>query len=243
MSKIVLTKTDTPTPAATGKVGFFISLSGQAKLVDESGAVVPVAGEDGANGSDGADGTPIEIQNDGTNIQWRYVGDPTWTNIVLLSTLKGDQGDPGATGDTGAAGEDGTEIELQVSSEMLQWRYVGAPSWTDLFDFSSLVSPNDFTPKTGTTLSFDGPNKYGFDGTATTGNLTFSITDAKETVMIKCLHNDTTEPTLTPPGGVSLIKEGASYQADVDNILYAVCHKNNAGTVTKISYSWTQNQV
>lgn len=101
---------------------------------------------------------------------------------------------------------------------------------------------NDYKPKTGTALAFDGPNKYGFNGTPLTGNITFSITDAKETVMIKARHNAGTEPTVTPPVGVTLIKEGGSYTVSVDNILYAICHKDDAGVVTGISYSWTQDQ-
>lgn len=105
-----------------------------------------------------------------------------------------------------------------------------------------VVSPDDFTPQAGTALAFNGPNKYGFNGTALTGNLTFSISGAKETVMIKARHNAGTEPTVTPPGGVTAIFEGGEYVVSVDNILYAICHKNDAGTVTHISYNWTQNQ-
>lgn len=41
-------------------------------------------------------------------------------------------------GSSGLDGDNGTEIELQVSGTMLQWRYVGAGSWTDLFDLSTL---------------------------------------------------------------------------------------------------------
>lgn len=105
-----------------------------------------------------------------------------------------------------------------------------------------VVSPDDFTPQAGTVLAFNGPNKYGFNGTPLTGNLTFSITDAKETVMIKARHNASTEPSVTPPGGVTAIFEGGEYVVSVDNILYAICHKNDAGTVTHISYNWTQDQ-
>jgi hypothetical protein len=109
-------------------------------------------------------------------------------------------------------------------------------------EIGASIGKSDYTPQTGTTLAFDGPNKYGFNGTPLTANLTFSITGAIETVMIKARHNSGTAPTLTPPGGVVLIKEGADYTVNVDNILYAVCHKNDAGTVTHISYSWTKNQ-
>jgi len=55
------------------------------------------AGTNGTNGIDGDDGREIEIQNSGTQIQWRYVGDVSWTNIVALSAIKGDTGAQGAT--------------------------------------------------------------------------------------------------------------------------------------------------
>lgn len=53
-----------------------------------------VVGDDGAPGAPGDDGREIELQKSATHIQWRYVGDPTWTNLVALSDLKGDPGDP-----------------------------------------------------------------------------------------------------------------------------------------------------
>lgn len=37
----------------------------------------------------------IELQSNGTYIQWRYVGDTDWTNLVLLTELKGGKGDTG----------------------------------------------------------------------------------------------------------------------------------------------------
>lgn len=48
-----------------------------------------------AKGLAGDDGREIEIQNNGTHIQWRYAGDVSWTNLVALSTITG------ATGATG----------------------------------------------------------------------------------------------------------------------------------------------
>jgi hypothetical protein len=43
----------------------------------------------------GEPGKEIELQSTETYIQWRYVGDETWNNLVELSILKGDKGDPG----------------------------------------------------------------------------------------------------------------------------------------------------
>lgn len=42
-------------------------------------------------------GREVELQNSGTAIQWRYVGDNAWTDLVQLSELKGDPGNDGIT--------------------------------------------------------------------------------------------------------------------------------------------------
>lgn len=41
-------------------------------------------------GASGKDGREVELQNNGTAIQWRYVGDESWTDLVQLSDLKGE---------------------------------------------------------------------------------------------------------------------------------------------------------
>jgi len=56
------------------------------------------------SGSGGADGREVELQTSATHIQWRYVGDQAWQDLVALSTLEGPQGPAGPTGATGAAG-------------------------------------------------------------------------------------------------------------------------------------------
>ena len=61
----------------------------------------------GGGGTPGKDGREIEIQNNGTAIQWRYVGDESWTDLVQLSDLKGQKGDPGENGTTPTIGENG----------------------------------------------------------------------------------------------------------------------------------------
>ena len=45
----------------------------------------------GGNGT-GTDGREIELQNNGIYIQWRYVGDEEWINLVALLDLKGTDG-------------------------------------------------------------------------------------------------------------------------------------------------------
>jgi hypothetical protein len=49
-------------------------------------------------GEDGTDGREVEIRLDADFIQWRYVGDTEWTNIVSKADITGPQGVPGENG-------------------------------------------------------------------------------------------------------------------------------------------------
>lgn len=58
-------------------------------------------GKDGINGSNGSDGIDgdngreIELRNNSTYIQWHYVGDENWYNLIEVSSLKGSNGENG----------------------------------------------------------------------------------------------------------------------------------------------------
>lgn len=60
-------------------------------------------------GASGKDGREVELQNNGTAIQWRYVGDSSWTDLVQLSEITGPQGPAGGTGPQGPAGQNGAD--------------------------------------------------------------------------------------------------------------------------------------
>src|SRR5690606_3233669 len=77
----------------------------------------------------GKDGREIELRVTETHIQWRYVGDSTWTNLIALSELEGPTGAPGKDGKDG---RDGREIELDKTTDYVRWRYVGDTSWQNL---------------------------------------------------------------------------------------------------------------
>lgn len=64
-------------------------LAGQTEL-----ARVTISG----GGGGGADAREIELRNNGEYIQWRYVGDSSWINLVALEDLKGEQGKQGSNG-------------------------------------------------------------------------------------------------------------------------------------------------
>jgi len=61
-------------------------------------------GSDGAaglNGADGSDGREVELQTSATHVQWRYVGGPSWVDLVPLATITGPAGTNGADGASG----------------------------------------------------------------------------------------------------------------------------------------------
>ena len=95
-------------------------------------------GTNGTNGTNGIDGKNIEIQNNGTFLQWRFVGDATWINLVSVSELKGSKGDIGEKGKDGVDGTNGKNIEIQTTSTHIQWRVVGDGTWIDLIEISTL---------------------------------------------------------------------------------------------------------
>jgi hypothetical protein len=82
----------------------------------------------GPPGQSGQDGKSVELQKTSTNIQWRRVGDSTWTDLVALSELKGAGGDPGA---------DGREVEIQTTATHIQWRLTGG-MWANLVALADL---------------------------------------------------------------------------------------------------------
>jgi hypothetical protein len=104
-------------------------------------------GGGGVPGVNGKDGREIEIRNDGTAIQIRYVGDTDWNDLVLLEDLRGADGADGKDGKDGEAdanganGKDGREIEIQNDGTAIQIRYVGDTDWNDLVLLEALRGP------------------------------------------------------------------------------------------------------
>lgn len=90
-------------------------------------------GTNGSNGLNGTDGKEVEIRNNGTDIEWRYVGG-TWQNLIAVASLVG------APGNNGTNGTDGKEVELQKTATHIQWRYVGG-TWTNLVALTEITGP------------------------------------------------------------------------------------------------------
>lgn len=54
-----------------------------------------IKGPEGEQGPVGNPAKNIEYRNNGTHIQWRYVGETTWTDLVALEDIKGEDGKDG----------------------------------------------------------------------------------------------------------------------------------------------------
>lgn len=99
-------------------------------------AVVPTIGEDGYwyVGTEKlglAVAKNIEFNVSETHIQWRYVGDTEWKNLVALESLKGADGEDGTNGSNGTDGKDGLDgIGLNYKSEN-GWFYVKYENQTE----------------------------------------------------------------------------------------------------------------
>ena len=77
-------------------------------ILDENGEVHSLVQLIKGIGSGGS-AREIELGKSATHIQWRYVGEEQWTDLVALAELKG------AKGDTGAKGADGFGTESQYN--------------------------------------------------------------------------------------------------------------------------------
>lgn len=113
-------------------------------------------------GESGQDGREIELQKSDTAIQWRYVGDQEWTDLVQLSEIKGDPGNTGAmanltigTVTTLAAGSNATasiESNPDGSGYVLN---LGIPEGEDGSQIADYVNLNNKPSINGVEISGD----------------------------------------------------------------------------------------
>jgi hypothetical protein len=151
-----------------------------ADLVGPQGpvGVSGLQGIQGIQGLPGDDGREIVLDANATHIVWQYSGDVSWTNLVALADLKGEQGDIGLTGPqgpigpsgvagtpgtNGVAGADGREVELQKSATHVQWKYDTDVVWTDLVALADLQGAQGLTGPEGP-QGPAGPSGIGIQG-------------------------------------------------------------------------------
>ncbi len=76
------------------------------------------------------DGAPREIllRRYNNYLQWQYVGDEIWQDLIDLGDLRGADG---------TQGENGLSVELRVNEGWIQWRQIGG-TWTNLIEISAI---------------------------------------------------------------------------------------------------------
>jgi len=96
------------------------------KTIVDIDVVVSDKGSPGNPGEDGTDGREVEIHSSGIYIQWKYVGDPDWIDLVALADLEGSDG------------IDGREVTLRSDGTYIQWQYIGDSTWTNIVALATL---------------------------------------------------------------------------------------------------------
>jgi len=77
----------------------------------------------GAPGVNGADGKQVELHEGSGYVQWRYVGETTWRNLMPLSDI---------------SGADGRSVNLRVNSGWIQWQHSGDSAWQNLMSMDDM---------------------------------------------------------------------------------------------------------
>ena len=72
--------------------------------VGVSGWSAPIPFGKGDQGLPGANGKEVQLQKTATHIQWRYVGEAVWIDLIPIEDLRGPQGTQGEQGLSGPAG-------------------------------------------------------------------------------------------------------------------------------------------
>jgi len=68
-------------------------------------------------------GHEVEMQKGATHIQWRYVGDPDWIDLISLEDMKGEP------------------VELRKTATHIQWKYQEDALWMNLVPLLDITGP------------------------------------------------------------------------------------------------------
>lgn len=71
---------------------------------------INIKGTPGRDGQDGLDGKEIELRKGENHIEWRYVEEESWKQLIALEDLKGQDGIPGING------QDGESPNLEIGN-------------------------------------------------------------------------------------------------------------------------------
>lgn len=182
-------------PLAAGKIVYcndtkkFYVLNKKVKAISSlNNSNVTVIG--GSGGGTGGDGREIELRNSGEYIQWHYVGDTEWTNLIEIASItitgpkgdKGDQGDPGAAGANGAQGVQGEKGDKGDKGDT---GLSGSSHWGDIEDIPEQVANLSGVNTGDQDLSGYVPITRTINGHALSDNITLTVEDIKMPVRIK----------------------------------------------------------
>lgn len=105
----------------------------------------------------GKDGREVELRKGAYFIQWRYVGEPRWRNLIAIDELRGEKGKAGNSLNLGLAAR---QVQLRSENGYVQWRWAGQKDWTNLYkiptggsggggpvDYNDLINKPDLTLK------------------------------------------------------------------------------------------------
>jgi len=99
-------------------------------------------------GEQGLSGREVTFTISSDYIQWKYVDETEWKNLIPIASL------------TGPQGADGSEIEIRVENLTLQWKYVDESVWEDIFDLSSLQGIQGLPGTDGREVTFTISSDY-----------------------------------------------------------------------------------
>lgn len=126
-------------------------------------------GPQGPSGKAGEDGKTPELQINSSNAhwQWRYIGDPAWTDLGVVAS-----GAAGPIGPQGETGNDGSSIVLQSVTDVESGKQVTL-AWGETPSTSSFVIPNgtpgaDGVSPTITTSAIEPTTEHPQGGTSVT---------------------------------------------------------------------------
>jgi serine protease Do len=214
--------------------------------------LVSVRGEDGIDGIDGTDGRESEFRVSDTHIQWRYIGDTAWRDLLALSSIIGPQGPqgpagpsgpsgasgaPGATGSQGPRGDvgprgeigpagsdgaDGSGIVLVFESGVFAWRYDGETSTANRNLFT--VDNNSVTFNPAREVEFQ--NSSGFIQWRYVGEENWT-----NLVNLDTLKGEKGDPGIVEVSGVEAINLGLiQVVQEVDTGVLGIANPRNDGT-------------
>ncbi|MET9712557.1 glycerophosphodiester phosphodiesterase family protein [Nocardiopsis alba] len=110
-------------PGTDNEVGDTYLIDGDLWVWDGSGwgNVGTIQGPQGEQGDPGTDGVPVELRTTGTHVQWRYLDQDPWMDLVELDTITGPRGPEGPQGLQGPEGPQGEPGLERVTVAGLTW--------------------------------------------------------------------------------------------------------------------------